>query len=319
MWITVVICTWNRAKLLRAVLASIDRVHPPPAEGWDVLVVDNNSTDDTADVVEEFRRRLPVSRVVETQQGLSSARNRACRVARGDYLIFTDDDVIVDARLLAEYARAFAAHPAASFFGGTIEPTFLAKPPRWLAKNFNRFASAYALRSGRPGMEALTTADFLPYGANMAFSREVLQDAPFSTRLGRRGAELIGGEETEFMARLLASGRQGVWVGPAKVEHVIGQDRMTKTYIWNYFFCQGIVQVRQEKCSPSDVDWNEMRKKLRRRRRELLFTLSRNQVWAKKFVWCAVAAGRIQELDAATRAYQAAASCSGMIKKRPRS
>lgn len=297
MWITIVICTWNRAQLLRAALESIGQADPPPVEGWDVLVVDNNSTDDTADVVEDFRGRLPVTRVVETQQGLSSARNLGCRVARGNYLIFTDDDVVVEPRLLVEYARAFAAHPAVSFFGGTIEPRFLAKPPRWLARNFNRFASAYALRSGSPGVEQLTTAEFLPYGANMAFSREVLQDAPFSTRLGRNGTELIGGEETEFMTRLLASGRHGVWVGAAKVEHVIAKDRMTKAYIWNYFLCQGIVQVRQNKLPPSEHAPHKMRKKLKRRRRTLLLTLARDRAWAEDFVWCAKTAGRLQEIE----------------------
>lgn len=298
MWITIVICTWNRAQLLRGALDSLEGINPPTADGWDILVVDNNSSDDTADVVQNYAGRLPVSRVVETRQGLSHARNLACSTARGDYLIFTDDDVIVDQELLAEYSRAFAAHPAAAFFGGPIEPKFVAKPPRWLAANFTRFASAYALRSGSSGLELLTDATFLPYGANMAFSRSVLRHAPFLTDLGRTGVELIGGEETEFMGRLLASGHHGVWVGAARVQHLIAKDRMTKSYIWNYFLCQGKVQVRRHQHGLDKTSIRQAKKKVRKWRRELSLSFARDESWANKFAWCATLAGQLQELDA---------------------
>jgi glycosyltransferase involved in cell wall biosynthesis len=101
---------------------------------WEVVVVDNGSTDDTPGVLKSFAGRLPLRNVVETRRGHSPARNRAVDTANGDYLLWTDDDVIVEPGWLAAYADAFARWPQAAVFGGPIRARFDPPPPKWLLR-----------------------------------------------------------------------------------------------------------------------------------------------------------------------------------------
>src|SRR5947207_180454 len=101
MRVTVAICTFNRAESLRRTLESVAALHLPEALDWEVVVVNNNSTDHTDSVIESFKERLPIRREFEPQPGASNARNRAVYVAKGDYFVWTDDDVVVDNGWLA--------------------------------------------------------------------------------------------------------------------------------------------------------------------------------------------------------------------------
>ncbi len=145
--ITIAICTWNRAKLLRQTLEQMTKLRHPESISWELLVVNNNSTDNTEEVVNEFGGRLPVRHIFEPKQGLSHARNRAISEAKGDYIIWTDDDVLVDEYWLIEYVKGFNKYPDAAFFGGPIGPWFETRPPKWIQQNFSIFETAYACRN----------------------------------------------------------------------------------------------------------------------------------------------------------------------------
>src|SRR6266850_5965612 len=132
MLVTVGICTWNRAALLREALGSLTRLAVPPRLEWEVLVVDNGSTDDTPSVVAELGVAIPIRCVFERAPGLSNARNRCVREARGAYILWTDDDVIVDPGWLRAYVRAFQEHPASAVFGGPVRARFEGTRPAWL-------------------------------------------------------------------------------------------------------------------------------------------------------------------------------------------
>src|SRR5262249_10345499 len=106
MKLSVAICTWNRAKLLEQCLDRLANASPPTAD-WELLVVNNNCSDNTDGVLDSFAARLPVRRIFEPKQGHSNARNAAVRSASGDYIIWTDDDVLVDKEWLVAYERAF--------------------------------------------------------------------------------------------------------------------------------------------------------------------------------------------------------------------
>src|SRR5262249_32698178 len=129
--VTVAICTWNRAHLLDRGLSRFCELRVPDGLTWELLVVDNNCTDDTAAVVDKDADRLPVRRIVEPKQGLSNARNCAIRHATGALLIFTDDDVLVDELWLDAYVTAAARWPNAAYFGGVIIPKYEDEPPAW--------------------------------------------------------------------------------------------------------------------------------------------------------------------------------------------
>ncbi len=130
MKITVAICTWNRHELLRKTLAEMTKLTVPPEVEWELLVVNNNCTDDTDDVIGEFEKQLPLKRIFEEKPGLSHARNCAIEHASGELLIWTDDDVLVDANWLVEYVKGAEAWPDASFFGGTVDPWFEIGTPK---------------------------------------------------------------------------------------------------------------------------------------------------------------------------------------------
>jgi glycosyltransferase involved in cell wall biosynthesis len=296
MRLSVAICTWNRARSLRVALSSLTGLADPAGASWEVVVVDNNSTDDTLLAVEEYRDVLPIRYVFEPQQGLSRARNRAVQEAGGDLIIFTDDDVRVDPSWLAEYASAAQQFPEATFFGGTIDLCFACHPPRWLRNNVGIFKTAYASRSVDPGTMIISRRQDLPFGANMGFRRSVFTTSSFSSSLGRVGGDLMSGEETEFMERLLARGDTGMWIGSAIVEHVIPQDRLTKKYVYNYFYFQGRGQVRMNRFNQTTMTEKKMKKRLAQAKRAARFTLRRDHRWAEAFRQAAVWEGRLAEL-----------------------
>src|SRR5947207_1258016 len=122
MLITVAICTFNRAESLRRTLDSLVGMRLPEKLDWEVVVVNNNCTDSTDEVISVFAERLPIRRTFEPQQGHTMARNRAVKEARGEYIVWTDDDVIVAREWLAAYAEAFHQWPEAAVFGGPIIP-----------------------------------------------------------------------------------------------------------------------------------------------------------------------------------------------------
>lgn len=296
MLLSVAICTWNRAESLRIALSSLTRLMSPAEASWEVIVVDNNSSDDTLSAVEEYRDVLPIRYAFESRQGLSHARNRAVEEASGDLIIFTDDDVRVDPCWLAEYATAQQQFPDATFFGGTIDLRFTCDLPRWLGNNLSRFRTAYAYRSIDPATLIIKRRQDLPFGANMAFRRSVFSNADFSYSLGRVGTDLMSGEETELMERLLVRGDTGVWLGSAIVEHLIPKDRLTKAYVYNYFYCQGRGQVRMNKFDSTEMTAKKMRKRLLEAKRAARFTLKRDERWAKAFQQAALWEGRLAEL-----------------------
>lgn len=232
MVVTVGICTWNRAKLLDETLGQLRELRIPSGVEWELLVVDNNSSDETPSVLARHSAtsELPLRHFFEPAQGLSHARNSAVRHARGDLLLWTDDDVAVEPNWLAEYVKAAQQFPHASFFGGRIEPRFATEPPSWIRENWRWFSGMFAILDFGKEVRPFSS-DEVPYGANMAFRTEVLRSRPFDTALGRVGGQLFGGDDTIYCEELLKQGHVGVWVGSAVVHHHVPTERMTWDYV----------------------------------------------------------------------------------------
>lgn len=243
MRLTVAICTRNRGASLARTLASLAAVNPLRAATLEVVVVDNHSTDDTAAVIRRFTDRLPIHYVWEPEPGLSNARNTAVEVARGEFVLWTDDDVLVQHEWLRGYEDAIAMHPDASFFGGPIEASFEGGKPAWIAATWSRIASAYAERE--LGSEPFRLdAHTLPFGANMAVRHRELQSVRFDHRLGRKpDRHWRVGEETALFNTLLAQGLEGWWVPVSRVHHVIPSRRQTRRYLRHYFSGVGRTQA----------------------------------------------------------------------------
>jgi hypothetical protein len=242
--LSVVLCTWNRSHLLRQALARLTQVPIPPALRWEVLVVNNNCTDQTDQVIDEFALRLPLRRLYEPLQGLSHARNLAVREARSEYLIWTDDDTQVEADWVAAYCRAFARWPQAALFGGPVTAQLLGTPPAWLQRAFAQIPSAFAQHDlGR--VEVPLSPTCLPIGANYAVQTAWQRRFPYDPTLGRCGALLLSGEEHAVFHAMLAAGAQGWWLPQACVRHFIPPERQTTRYLRGYYLGIGEQAGRQ--------------------------------------------------------------------------
>jgi hypothetical protein len=233
MFISVVMCTRNRAQQLRRVLDSAARMAVPTGVSWEFVLVDNGSTDDTGAVAQSYADRLPIRCVREETPGLSNARNRGVAEARGDYICWTDDDVVIDALWLAAYAKAFKSRPEAAFFGGVIEPVLEGVTPTWMAENRAQLGDLMAARDFGPKPIRLD-ADHLPYGANYAVKASVQRAHCYDASLGVGPGLKRLGEETTVLQRMLNDGGRGFWVPRARVRHVIPQTRQTLRYVSVY-------------------------------------------------------------------------------------
>ncbi|MBV9211685.1 MAG: glycosyltransferase family 2 protein [Acidobacteria bacterium] len=243
--ITVAICTWNRCALLKETLERVARLRIPTDIEWELLVVNNNSTDATAETLAAFTSRLPLRTVFESEPGLSNARNRAVSEARGEYILWTDDDVLVDEQWLAAYAEAFKSWPDAAVFGGNIEPWFEGEPPVWLPRVWARVASAYASRDLGDESIALST-EVIPFGANFAVRAREQREYLYDPRLGVRPDNIMGGEETTVIRKMLSDGLTGRWVPQARVRHYIPRARQSIEYLRKYFKGYGEYCARQD-------------------------------------------------------------------------
>jgi glycosyltransferase involved in cell wall biosynthesis len=241
--VTVAICTWNRAALLDQTLTGMRDLRVPAGLAWEVVVVNNNCTDDTDAVLERHAKALPLRRVFEPRQGHSNARNCAIAHARGALLVWTDDDVLVDPGWLEEYTAAAARWPGAAVFGGRIDPWYEHAPPRWLRARERDFAGLLVARD-LGAEERPLGADEYPFGANMMFPTAVLREYQFDPNFGKVGDQNILADETVLIDQVRAAGGRGVWVPAARVRHYVTARRMTLRYMWRYYYGQGRTHVR---------------------------------------------------------------------------
>ena len=215
---SVILCTYNRASTLSRALESLSDLDVPAGLDWEVLVVDNNSTDDTRAIVERVaaEARLPCRYVFEPQQGKSFALNAGIAQALGQVLVFTDDDVTFDRGWLRALLAAFDA-PDCAGVGGQIVPVWPAPPPRWFSDT-----GPYRLLPAVVGYQFDTSGPVIrpPYGANSAYRRVMFDRyGQFRTDIGPRGRGMIRGET-------LSSGF-GCWAEASKSSTFLAQSPIT--------------------------------------------------------------------------------------------
>lgn len=245
MLVTVAICSWNRAALLRETLQQMTRLEPDDSFDWELLVVDNNSTDDTPGVLAEFGARLPLRALHEPKPGKSNAANLAVKEARGDYILWTDDDVLVEPDWVRQYVAAFRCYPEADVFGGRLDPWFEGTPPKWLKEGFQRVAGVYAaIDLNRPG--GIAPESFYPLGASMAIRRSAHLRHAFDPRIGPQPGSSIRGEEWVLVRELRREGAQVVWVPDAIARHFIPRARQTEAYLRDWFRGHGKLAAMME-------------------------------------------------------------------------
>ncbi len=229
--ITVAIPTYNRADFLRQTLAGL-AAQQFPRDHFEVLVIDNNSRDRTRDVVAEFSNARPAPRyLLEPSQGLDYARNRAIAEARGEIIVFADDDILVQPDWLAQLAVPLLADTARRIgaVGGEVIPVFPDGLPDWVRE----WHAPLAFRPDTGPIEARHS----PMGANLAFPRWVFADLGlFHTALDRAAGNYFSGGDAEMVRRVRAAGLE-VWFAPAAaVKHQMPASRTTFRYAARHAF-----------------------------------------------------------------------------------
>jgi glucosyl-dolichyl phosphate glucuronosyltransferase len=252
---TVVIATCNRADDLRGTLTSLGEMSS--SQPWELIVVDNNSTDHTRAVVEEMARDYPVPLryVFEVQQGRSAALNAGFRAAEGDIILTTDDDVRVERDWLDQAVLALRRLDCA-FIGGKVLPVWGGERPSWLPERSGRHWVPIALLD--LGDEQIEFASRAPLGVNMALRRDALTRAGyFDNELGRKAGTLLGQEVREWCLRVRAAGMQGFYIPEMVVHHRVPAHRLTKRYFRRSFYWRGVSRAILYRLAGADLETPE--------------------------------------------------------------
>jgi glycosyltransferase involved in cell wall biosynthesis len=243
MRVAIAICTWNRSALLDQTLAQLRRLRVPERLEWEVVVVNNNCTDDTDAVLARHAGALPLRRLFEPKPGHSNARNCALANTTADWVLWTDDDALVEEGWLAALVEAARRHPDAGAVGGPIEAWFPVAPDPELLEAFPVLRFGFCGIENGPGERALN-ADEWVFGANMAFQTRWAEGLRFEPSLGRVGTSLVSGDDTDFQARVRARGAAILWAPAMRVKHYVEPARMTLSYLCEFYEALGRTTVR---------------------------------------------------------------------------
>jgi len=247
MTISVVIATYNRATLLAECLQHLSRQRFCP--GDEVIVVDNDSTDDTARVIADAQDGLavPLRYLVEKKPGKSNAIAAALQIAKGDVIAFTDDDVDVDPSWVDEI-RAVMNDPGIALAGGPVTPRWATPPPEWLraaVETYGRLAAPLGLLNYGP--ESFPLGPRTVLGANLVVRAEVLRKlGGYAPHLGKLRGTLLSGEDHELCMRVQAAGYRAVYRPELRVTHWVPTSRMRARYSMAWFFWSGITHATLE-------------------------------------------------------------------------
>jgi glycosyltransferase involved in cell wall biosynthesis len=241
--VSAVVCTHNRATYLRRALASL-AVQTLPPERYEIVVIDNASTDATRSVAQEALGALPALRYVhEPQLGVSQARNTGWREARAPLVAFLDDDALAPPDWLARIVEGFAKlEPRPGCLGGPVEPIWEAPRPDWLPDALLPYLTVLRLDQGSGPMPR---GKFL-YGTNASFPRELLAAiGGYEPGLGPIGSWHRSGEDTFVQKRLRERGFL-LWYDPAlRVQHFVPAERLSRRWLLRRLYWEGLSRARQ--------------------------------------------------------------------------
>jgi glycosyltransferase involved in cell wall biosynthesis len=250
--VSVLICTFNRADRLDETLATLAASRVPNHLTWEVIVVDNNSTDGTREVVSRRAASFPVplTYLFEPRQGKSNALNTGMGASRARVIAFTDDDVRVRPEWLQAAVRPLLEDDRIAYTGGPVEPIWGGPKPHWLDE-YGNLGGTIAVKNHGPAPFVFEDQRKTPLGVNMAVRRSLIEHiGGFRPDLGRNGKSLLGQEQAEFFCRSRAAGARGVYVPEMVVAHHVPAARLTRQYYRRWWLWKGISHARLHRVQP---------------------------------------------------------------------
>jgi glycosyltransferase involved in cell wall biosynthesis len=275
MELSIIISTYNNAVSLVRTLDSVIKQDYDKTK-WECVVVNNNSTDDTAERVTAFINAHPevnIRLVDESEQGLSFARNRGIEESKGQFVAFIDDDETINEGFVSAYIDLFYNHGAFAA-SGALKVRYDSKRPKWMSHYTEKMiANPFDL-----GKEIITvTSKITPTGGNMAFNRELFNlYGNFDTNLGRKGNELFGGEENDMFKRIRDLGERVFYTPHAVAYHHIADRKLSPEYFDRLSYGIGVSKrLRAEKLgTEEELFSDERRKRLFTKILALLYTIA---------------------------------------------
>jgi glucosyl-dolichyl phosphate glucuronosyltransferase len=253
--LSVVICTYNRADRLLLALEALDKQTFPRQE-FEILVIDNRSTDDTSSICATFDDRLTNFRYLyEPIQGLSKARNTGWQAAKSAYVAYLDDDAIPCEQWVEAIVQTFeTVQPQPASIGGPIYPLWEVPKPDWISPLME---TLFTILDSGDTPRWFAAYEF-PWGANVVYRRDALEkNGGFCEQLGRNGKSLLSGEELLLNEALKSAGEQFYYAPQAWVSHWVPKERIDLEWLVQRSYWQG--------CSVAVVDQELGKSPLRQR------------------------------------------------------
>ena len=243
--LSIVVCTYNRADTLAVLLNDFELLSVWLSKHAELIIIDNNSSDDTQELLNKYQNCLDLRIFCEPKQGLAAARNRALSEFNGNAILFLDDDVSISLDSLNSYLELLAERKDVAYVGGKISVDWQGDAPQWLKSNdlvlLNGLFGQYDL-----GHDNLDYSDqcATPFGANFLLRRELInQVGEFDTRLGVIGQQIGRGEETDYFKRARHLGFKGMYCAKAEVGHRFQKERINLRYLYRYGIEKGRAAV----------------------------------------------------------------------------
>lgn len=242
--ITVLFATHNGEDTLPIMLSAFCQLIKP-RQGWEIIAVDNASTDNTEAIINSFVYKLPITYLYEGRQGKNYALNSGLALVKGDLVVFTDDDVIPEQEWLIKLEKCVECHPDYTVFGGIIKPYWPRQPDKWIIDHVP-LGATYAITK-----ENLEEGEISPgsvWGPNMSIRRGVFDVGHrFDTSVGPNGKKNYAmGSETEFTIRLHKIGYKSWFCRDAVVQHIIRDYQLDPKWIVERAYRLGRSMYRQE-------------------------------------------------------------------------
>lgn len=250
-YLTILLCTYNRAKLLKALLDDlIKQVTNQKRDDIEILLIDNNSNDETKNTVQSIKKTCNfIIYEFEGNQGLAKARNKGLDIACGEIIVFIDDDITLENNWLKEIISSLEKYPYKAF-GGKVIPLWEKEKPNYINLNGMFSISQKVFPAHDNGtiesIYPINKEETNPIGANMWLYKELFAKyGKFREDLGRVGYGGIPCEDTEFCSRLLKNKETILYYPKAIVYHPVSAYRMTKEFIRSWHYRNGISSVRK--------------------------------------------------------------------------
>lgn len=230
MMLSVIICTYNRAKYIGGLLESIAQNDLSKAD-YEVVLVDNNCTDNTREICDGFAQAhqdIAFHYCVEPEQGLSAARNKGIREAKGDVLVYVDDDALVDSWYLRTIAEYLKDNPQIQAVGGPIIPQYETEKPKWMTRYTEELLGGYLYFGNQ--VRNFPRGRY-PGGGNAAYRAVVFERTGlFNTALGRKGDSLMGAEEKDIFDKMDALKMRYIYLPDMILHHLIPPKKLEQDY-----------------------------------------------------------------------------------------